>query len=144
MPSASRTITIDRPPETVFAFLTDPSNDLSWRSGVKEIAADGDPGVGRRIHQVVAGPGGRGIAADIEVTAYEPSTRYAFRTVSGPVRPSGEYRFTPAGPLGTTVAFRLDADIGGWKKLVMGGAVQRSMEAEMAALDRAKAVLEGR
>ena len=144
MPSARRTITIDRPPETVIAFLTDPSNDPGWRSGVKEMTADGPPGVGRRIHQVVAGPGGRGIAADIEVTGYEPPTRYAFRTVSGPVRPTGEYRLAPSGASGTTVAFSLDAEVTGWKKLVMGGAVQKSMDAEMAALDRAKAVLEGR
>ena len=143
MARATRTITIQRPPETVFAFLTDPANDRGWRSGVKEMTAEGPPGVGRRIHQVVAGPGGRGIAADIEVTAYEPSTRYAFRTVSGPVRPNGEYRLTPDGALGTSVAFSLDAEVGGWKRLVMGGAVQRSMDAEMAALDKAKAALEG-
>ena len=144
MPSATRTITIDRSPDEVFAFLADPTNDRSWRSGVKEMSAEGAPRVGRRIHQVVAGPGGRGIAADIEVTAYEPPTHYAFRTISGPVRPTGEFRLTPDGPTATRVDFTLDAEVGGWKKLVMGGAVQKSMDAEMAGLDRAKAVLEGR
>jgi uncharacterized protein YndB with AHSA1/START domain len=144
MPSAQRTIRIGRSPETVFAFLTDPTNDPGWRSGVKEMSADGGPGVGRRIHQVVAGPGGRGIAADIEVTAYEPPTRYAFRTVSGPVRPTGEYRLAPAGADATDVSFALTAAVAGWKRFVMGGAVQRSMDGEMAALDKAKAILEGR
>ena len=143
MASAQRTVRIEREPETVFAFLTDPSNDRSWRSAVKEITADGPPGAGRRIHQVVAGPGGRGINADIEVTAYEPPTRYAFRTTSGPVRPEGEYRIAAAGTGATDVGFSLRADVSGWKRLVMGGMVQKSMDAEMAALDRAKAVLEG-
>ena len=69
MPSAQRTVRIDRAPETVFAFLTDPANDASWRTGVKEISAEGPVGVGRRIHQVAAAPGGRGINADSEVSA---------------------------------------------------------------------------
>jgi uncharacterized protein YndB with AHSA1/START domain len=143
MPRAERTIRIGRRPETVFAFLTDPTNDPTWRSGVKEMAAEGGPGVGRRIHQVVAGPGGRGIAADIEVTACEPPTRYAFRTVSGPVRPVGEYRLAASGADATELSFALTADVSGWKRLVMGGAIQKSMESEMAALDKAKAILEG-
>ena len=143
MPSAQRTIRIGRSPDTVFAFLTDPANDPTWRSGVKEMSAQGGPGEGRRIHQVVAGPGGRGIAADLEVTAYEPPVRYAFRTVSGPVRPSGEYRLAAIGADATDLSFALTADVTGWKRLVMGGAVQKSMDSEMAALDRAKAILEG-
>ncbi len=143
MASAQRTVRIGRAPETVFAFLTDPANDRSWRSGVKEISAEVPAGVGRRIHQVVAGPGGRGINADIEVTAYEPPSRYAFRTTSGPVRPEGEYRLAASAADATDVTFSLSADVGGWKRIVMGGMVQKSMDAEMAALDRAKAVLEG-
>ena len=143
MPSATRTITIDRPPDQVFAFFADPANDRSWRPHVKEISANGPQGRGARIHQVVDGPGGRGIAADIEVTDYDPPSRYAFQVVAGPARPRGEFRLAPAGS-GTSVTFSLSADLGGWKKLVMGGAVQRSMDGEMAGLDRAKAIVEGR
>jgi uncharacterized protein YndB with AHSA1/START domain len=97
MPSAERTIVIDRPPDQVFAFFADPANDRAWRPHVKEIAAQGPAGVRATIHQVVDGPGGRGIPADIEVTAYEPPTRYAFRVVAGPARPIGEFRFAPCG-----------------------------------------------
>jgi uncharacterized protein YndB with AHSA1/START domain len=142
MPAATRTITIDRDPDTVFAFFTEPQNDPTWRPHVKEIAAQGPPGPGARIHQVVAGPGGRGIRADIEVTAYEPPSRYAFRVVAGPARPVGEFRFAPVGS-GTEVTFSLSAEIGGLKKLLMSGPVQKSMDGEMAALDRAKALIEG-
>src|SRR6478609_7728547 len=97
MPSAERTITVDRAPAAVFAFFTDPAKDRTWRPAVKEMTAAGAPAVGARIHQVVTGPGGREIAADIEITAYEPVTRYAFHVVAGPVRPVGEYTFTPNG-----------------------------------------------
>ena len=74
MPSAQRTITINRPPEQVFAFF--------------------------------------GIPSDIQITAYEPSTYYAFKVTAGPVRPVGEFRFTPSGAE-TEVTLSLSAELGG-------------------------------
>jgi uncharacterized protein YndB with AHSA1/START domain len=142
MPSASRTIIIDRPIDRVFAFFTTPSNDPKWRPHVKEIKAEEPPAVGSRIHQVIPGPGGRGIPADIQVTAYEPPTRYAFEVIAGPVRPQGEFRLTPAGAT-TEVTLSLSADLGGIKKLVLSRPVQRSMNGEVAGLDTAKRLLEG-
>ena len=141
MPNAQRTIVIGRPPDQVFAFFTDPANDRSWRPAVKEISTQDPPGVGRRIHQVVAGPGGRGISADIEVTGYERSSRYAFQVVAGPARPRGEYRFIET-PNGTEVHFSLAAELGGIKKWFLSGPVQRSMDGEMAGLDTAKRLIE--
>jgi uncharacterized protein YndB with AHSA1/START domain len=141
MPSAERTITVDRAPAEVFAFFTDPANDQTWRPAVKEMTAAGAPAVGARIRQVVKGPGGRGIAADIEITAYEPVTRYAFRVVAGPVRPVGEYTFTP-NRTATDVRFHLTAELGGIKKLFMTKSVQKSIDGEMAALDAAKRAIE--
>ncbi len=142
MPAARRTIVIDRPIEAVFAFFTTPSNDLRWRPHVREIDGPAEMGTGARIHQVVAGPGGRGIAADIEVTGYAPPSAYAFTVVAGPARPQGAYAFTSAGPTSTEVTFSLSAQLGGLKKLVMAGPVQKSMDGEMAALDTAKRLLE--
>ena len=141
MPAAQRTLTIDRAQQEVFAFFSDPGNDPKWRPHVKEIAADGPPRVGSAIHQVVAGPAGRGIPADIEVTAYEPPSRYCFKVIAGPARPVGEFSFTPQGK-GTLATFSLSAELRGLKKLLLGKAVQKSMDGEMAALDRAKALIE--
>ena len=142
MPAAQRTIVIDRSIEDVFTFFTTPSNDLRWRPHVKQIDGPAQMAAGARIHQVVAGPGGRGIEADIEVTDYTPSTTYAFKVVAGPARPQGAYTFTSTGPDATEVTFTLSAELGGLKKLVMGGPVQKSMDGEMASLDRAKSLLE--
>lgn len=142
MPSAQRTIVIGRPVDDVFAFFTDPSNDPRWRPQVKEISALEHVAPGVRIHQVVSGPGGRGIPADLEVTAYQPPDRYAFRVVAGPVRPTGEFRFTSEGD-STTVSFALEAHLGGLKKLFMSRPVQSSMDGEMQGLDLAKALIEG-
>jgi carbon monoxide dehydrogenase subunit G len=142
MPSAQRTISMNTTPEKAFAFFSDPANDMRWRPGVKEISAMGAPAVGAKVHQVVAGPGGRGIAADIEVTAYEPPTHYAFKVIAGPARPNGEFRIRPTAS-GVDVTFSLDAELGGLKKFLLGRPVQGSMNAEMAALDTAKQLLEG-
>jgi uncharacterized protein YndB with AHSA1/START domain len=140
MPSAERTITINRPVDEVFRFFSTPANDPSWRPHVKEISGTAAPGA--RIHQVISGPGGRGIPADIEVTTFEPPTRYAFAVVAGPARPTGEFVLSPVGEAATEVRFSLRAELGGFKKLVMGGQVQKSMDGEMASLDTAKRLIE--
>ena len=113
----------------------------SVRVNFRRARAQGPPGLGSTIHQVVEGPGGRGIPADIEVTAYEPPSRYAFKVTAGPVRPVGEFQFAPSGS-GTQVRFSLNADLGGIKKLLMSKPVQKSINGEMASLDTAKALLE--
>lgn len=141
MPAAERSIVIHRPQQEVFDFFTNPVNEARWRTHLKDVSVSGPVGVGSRVHQVVKGPGGRGIAADIEVTVFQPPERYAFRVVAGPVRPTGEYTFAGEGD-STTVSLSLEAHLSGLKKLLMARAVQRSMEGEMRGLDRAKALLE--
>jgi uncharacterized protein YndB with AHSA1/START domain len=142
MPSAQRTVVIAAPIETVFAFFADPANDPRWRGGVKDMHAHDEPAVGAVIHQVIAGPMGRGINADIEITDYDVPTKYGFRAIGGPVRPVGSYVFASVDG-GTQVTFSLEAEVTGLKKLMMGGPVQKSMDGEMAALDKAKALIEG-
>lgn len=141
MPKAQRKIVIDRPADQVFAFFTNPVNDSSWRRHVKEITAQGPVGMGSTVHQIVEGPGRRGIPADLKVVAFEPSRRYAFQVTAGPVRPAGEFLFAPMGS-GTEVTLSLHAELTGLKRLAMSRSVQRSMDGEVASLDQAKALLE--
>lgn len=142
MPSAQHSVRVTRPVAEVFAFFTDPANEVRWRSDhLKEFRADGPVAVGSRIRQVLAGPMGRDIDADIEVTELEPNARYAFASVAGPVRPTGVFEFRPV-PEGTAVTLRLDAPLRGVKKLLLGASVQRAMNGEVAALERAKSLLE--
>jgi uncharacterized protein YndB with AHSA1/START domain len=140
MPEATHETTIARPPETVFAFLANPENDRAWRPVVLEIAHVSGSGVGSRYRQVVGGPGGRKIDADIEITEHEPGRRLGFRTVAGPVRPSGRYELEPADG-GTRVRFTLAARLSGLKK-AMGPMVKKTMESEVANLERLKQALE--
>lgn len=141
MPSAQRTILIRRPVEEVFSFIADGENARSWRPGVLDVERVSGEGVGATFRQGVRGPGGRRIAADYRVTAFDPTRRLAFEAIAGPVRPTGEYRLEGVAE-GTQLSFALNAELTGLKRFLLGGAVQKTMEAEMGALDNLKRVLE--
>ena len=141
MPEASHSVTIARPVDSVFAYVADGENAQRWRTGVLDIKRESGEGVGTRYAQGVQGPMNRRIAADYEITVLEPDRRIEFQTVAGPVRPHGRYDFEPVEG-GTRVSFSLDARLGGLRGLVMGSAVQKTMNAEVRALDALKRVLE--
>lgn len=141
MPSAERTVSIRRPVDQVFRFLADGRTATQWRSGVIDVSKSSGDGLGAVYRQQVRGPVGRPIDADYEITAFEPDRLIGFRTVTGPVRPTGSFALEPMGDA-TILTFRLDAELGGWKRLVLGGAVQATMNAEMVALDALQELLE--
>ena len=84
---------------------------------------------------------GRRIAADYEITGSEPNRLLEFQTVTGPARPHGRYDFESVDG-GTRLSFALDAELTGLRKLLMGSMVQKTMESEVATLDKLKEVLE--
>jgi hypothetical protein len=127
----------------VFTFGADGKNEPSWRPGVLDIerlSGEG-VGVGAVYRQGVRGPGGRRIAADDEVTAYQPDTLLAFKTIAGPVRPTGEFRLQEADGA-TALTMSLRADLAGVKRLLRSGMVQKTMDAEVAAIENVKRLLE--
>jgi len=77
-------ITIDRPPEEVFDFFADRSNDPVWMASVYEsewLDPDAPMAVGRR-GRMLMGAMGRREFTDV-VTEYEPGRRVGHRSVSG-------------------------------------------------------------
>jgi uncharacterized membrane protein len=140
MPSAENSVVINRPRSEVFAFVADHENDPKWRPGVIDIKRASGEGQGAVYTQGVQGPMGKRIDADFEVTAYQPDTLLAFRTLAGPVQPEGSYRFEDADG-GTRVTFALNATLRGAQKL-MAPMVGKSMRKQVAALDDLKRVLE--
>src|SRR5829696_7466218 len=141
MQTVERTIAIRRPADEVFRFLSDGRTATQWRADVMDVSKVAGDGVGAVYRQVVRGPGGRPVDADYEITAFEPGERLAFRAIAGPVRPEGEFRLEAMGEA-TILTFVLRVTLTGWKRLVLGRAVQSTMEAEMAALDRLQELLE--
>jgi uncharacterized membrane protein len=140
MPEASNSITIARPADDVFAFLADGTNGPRWRSGVVDVALQSGHGQGAVYRQGVKGPFGRRVSADYEITDYQPGRRLGFRAVSGPVRPEGAYDLEPVAD-GTCVTFSLRCSPTGLKRL-MTPMVTKTMQSEVAQLDRLRDVLE--
>ena len=142
MVEASNSITIDRSPDEVFAFLADGTTNPKWREGVLEISLVSGTGVGAVYRQRVSGPGGRAIDADYEITRHEPPKLLAFRTIAGPARPEGEFRIEPASGGGSSLTFRLWWQPTGIKRL-MKGIVEKTMRGEVSALPALKKAIEG-
>lgn len=140
MPQASHSVEIARSPAEVFAFLADGTTNSQWRDGVTDIRLKSGSSAGAIYEQGVKGPFGRRVAADYEVTAYEPNRRIAFRAIAGPVRPEGTYELEPAGG-GTRLTFTLNCALSGLAR-IMAPMVAKTMRSEVAQLDRLRAILE--
>jgi uncharacterized protein YndB with AHSA1/START domain len=139
---AERTVTINRPARDVFDYLADGTHNRDWRKGVLEISR-GNPteGKGATYRQVLAGPGGRRIDGDYEVTVFDPPHRLEFVVIAGPARPAGVFELTETPEQSTRVWFALDLQPTGFMRL-MTPMVARQMRSEVAQLDTLKAVLE--
>jgi uncharacterized protein YndB with AHSA1/START domain len=83
MPSARRTVTIQRPAADVFAYVANGLNGSNWRAGVLDIERVSGAGAGEIYRQGVRGPMGRRMTADYEVTAFEPDRRLEFKAIAG-------------------------------------------------------------
>lgn len=141
MPQAKYSVTVRRPAEAVFAFVADGEKCPQWRPGVLDIKRVSGDGVGTRYAQGVKGPMGRRIAADYEITVFDPNRRLEFQAIVGPARPHGRYDLEAVDG-GTRLTFALDAGLSGIRKILMGSAVQKTMDAEVKALDNLKRVME--
>lgn len=141
MSTATNTVTIARPIETVFAFVADGTTAPRWRPGVLDIVLVSGSGVGATYRQGVRGPMGRRIAADYRITGLTPNSQLEFEAIAGPVRPRGRYDFASVDG-GTRLTFSLEADLTGWRKFLMGSMIDRTMTAETQSLARLKQVLE--
>jgi carbon monoxide dehydrogenase subunit G len=139
MARAQHTVVVERPPDEVFAFLTDLANVAEWQSGAVEVRApDTELAVGTTYVQVLRFLGRR-IEATIQVTEYEPGRRFSIKTLSGPVPFQVQHTLEPSGPGGTTLSVTLEGEPGGFFKLAEPLVIrnaQRQIENDFATLKR--------
>ena len=142
MPHAEHTVTVSRPQQDVFDYLADGMHNREWRAGVLEIRrTSGDDAKGATYRQILAGPGGRRIDGDYQITVFDPPRRLEFKVTAGPARPAGVFELIPDAEGSTRVRFSLDLDPAGPMKL-MTQVIARQMRREVAQLDNLKAILE--
>lgn len=108
MASISTSVEIARPPEDVFAYLSDVSRHPEWQEGLVSavVETDGPVGTGSRIvHRRKLGFGT--VASTSEITSFDPPRLVAFRGLDGPIRAEGTQRVEPVGG-GSRVSFEME------------------------------------
>lgn len=111
---------INRTPQEVFDFYTNPANNPKWQSGTEsaEWVTDGPVGVGSAF-RIVTNFLGRKIDAKIEITGWDPPNQFGAKTISGPIpfETGNSYKAQEGGTLMTSV---VQAELGGFFKLAEG------------------------
>ena len=95
---AELTVEIARPPEDVFAYLTEVANLPSWQSGVRSatIEGGGDARAGARIRESRRLLG-REVTTTLEVAEFEPPRIFALRALDSPVPFAVRHELEPSG-----------------------------------------------
>ena len=141
MKHVEASITINRPIEQVFAYVSDFSKATEWQTGIVEArVTSGAPGVGMKyvwVQQMV----GQKMDSSGEITAWNPPHRYEWKATNGPFPVSGGTTFQAEGNA-TVVTQYADAEPGGFFKLAEGLLVKQ-IEGQFAqSLQNLKALLE--
>lgn len=134
---------IDRPPEDVFAYITNLDNALEWLPAVTRLEqiTQGPLAVGTRYHETRQ-VGDREGQVEMEVTAYDPPRTYATAFARGGYESTYRYTFEAEG---SGTAAELECTVVGYgvKKLtahIVARAMKRFDIGQLASL---KAAIEG-
>jgi uncharacterized protein YndB with AHSA1/START domain len=135
-------IDIDRPPEAVFALLTDISRLPEWQESAISAEAEGSVAVGSRIRETRRLMG-REFRVVHEVTAHDPPHRFDIRSIEGPIPLSVSHTLEPSGG-GTNLYVVGEAKPKGMLRFAAAG-VAKAAEGEFRRdFERLKQLLEGR
>jgi uncharacterized membrane protein len=83
--SVQTSVTIDRPIDDVFPYVSDPGNFPDWNSAVEDVrpTSPGTPSVGSTYSMERQLPTGR-VSNQLEVLVRQPSREFVIRTTVGP------------------------------------------------------------
>jgi carbon monoxide dehydrogenase subunit G len=118
MTTITQSVTVNRPVEEVWTFISNFENTTRWSRGVLEArqTSDGPLGVGSTLQTVVKAFGRRR-TADYLVTEYKPNHAFAFKVTSGPMTSRARYSVEPVGT-GTRLTASGEAEATGLYKLL--------------------------
>ena len=139
-----KTIMIHRPIEEVFAFVGALQNGPRWQPGLLEVrrTTEGPLGIGAQFISVRKFLGQK-MEAGVELTAYEPSRKVAFKSIAGSMPLEGSYLFEATAE-GTRLTAMIAMQPGGFMGLaapLMAASLRREMDTNFSDL---KLLLENR
>lgn len=131
--------TIDRPPDEVWAVLTDWPGAVRWMNGIESMSIDGDTVEGARVHFFT-----RGQDRESVIIHCEPGRSVTLRSQQGGVTADYRYSIEAAGESSSLVSLEADCQFSGLQYLLLGPlirlAIRRTDGGQIAALKR---VVEG-
>jgi carbon monoxide dehydrogenase subunit G len=135
-------IFINRPPQEVWDFVTNPANNSQWASNNEsaEWTSEGPHGVGstrRDVGKVL----GRKIESTSEITAWDPPKEFGQKSTSGPVPWESMWKLEPKED-GTQITVHTGAEVGGFFKIAEGLAVKQLGKMVDTNFDNLKKLLE--
>jgi hypothetical protein len=139
--SYESSVTIDRPPETVFEYLIQPAKQGLWSDVPMRQLTQGALGAGSRM-EVTFGMGPIKARVGLELGPVEPGRRMGFRSFSGPIRWDGEYRLAGTASGGTEVSQQGRLTFTGLWRLIEPLAGAEISRGEVKELERLKAAAE--
>ena len=134
MTTIEESIVIQRTPDEVFRFVTEPANSALWQTSILESrqTTSGPMAVRTRARDVRRFLGRR-IESEWEVVEHDPPRRSGVRGVSGPIPFTGTYTLEPADG-GTRFTARVELDAHGFFKLaepVLAGIARRELASNL-------------
>jgi carbon monoxide dehydrogenase subunit G len=144
MVTFDKEITIERPLQEVFDYVSDPANDPEWRMDVEvsEWTSEGPPSVGS-ISRSVSKFLGRTMETTAEVTAWDPPKHFAFKSVGGPF--PFEFSVTLEEQGNSTMAsIHGQAEVAGFFKLAEGLVAKQTQKQFDKEFEALKVLLESR
>ena len=140
-----RSVVINRSPQDVFDYVTDPANDANWQGPAESSrwTSESPHGVGSTQEQVIKFLG-RKLELTSEITMWDSPNTTGFRVIEGPIIPfQGVFAFESTGEGGTELTVDFEGEIGGFFKMAEG-LVGRQMEKQFDTdLNALKLLLEG-
>ena len=137
-------MTINRPPEEVFAYLTDVRNLPEWQSSVSEarLVSEGPVGVGSAFVEKRSFLG-RTLENRLEVTEYAPGAHFDLQVVSGPVQYRVTHRLQPSHG-GTRIDVAVEGETKGFFKVADALVARQGSKQLRQDFARLKEILEAR
>lgn len=134
---------IDRPPQEVFDYATNPANTNKWQSSNQSSkwTSEGPVGVGSTM-QSVGRMLGRDMEMEIEITQWDPPNLWGQKGSNGPMKYENTNKFEPKDG-GTLLVQNFQGEVGGFFKVAESLAInqiRKMVETDGKAL---KALLEG-
>jgi uncharacterized protein YndB with AHSA1/START domain len=132
---------IDRPVGEVFAYVTDPGKLPTWQTNTVSVVQEGDGplGVGTRLREVHRAPGGKELASLVEVSEYEPDSKFALQMIEGALPIHARISLEPTDQGGTGLRLNVHGHPSGPMRLaqpLLAPALKRQFKRHCANLKR--------